>query len=552
MTKQQIHYNKPQIRSMIVNAPEEWAVWARGTGKTKGLIAPKSAQYLNMMPRCVGVFVGATFQQLLTRTLPPVIAGWEKLGYINGIHYTIGVKPSQKFRDQWRWQGPYHLPLNFEYFISWWNGAGIQLISQDRAGSSNGVSIDFIMGDEAKLLNEQRLKEELFPANRGIHRELVGNPHHHGKTFSTDMPVGTAGRWILNKQNEMDPTRLQAIITMQMKIYELQQLLEVTKRKADILKLQQNINNCMRIADVFRKNFVYYNEASVLDNIHALGIDYIKEEARSLSKFEFRTALMNQRPYKIEDGFYPSLDEEKHGYFSYDYHRIDKVGYNFDLLNKLDDCRKDGDIVSGKPLHIAMDYNRRIWPVVTGQPVKHGNNINELRVLSGTHVLYPKTLEDALDKWHNYYKAHDNKTLFFWFDHTALTETRQTIKVDIVTGLRKRGWHVVEMYFGKTVDQERRYTLNDDLLRENGKVNWYCRINRDNCKYLLLSMFQTLAEEKNKGFGKSKKTERDPKFPADEAPHYGDAWDTLVYGIVYSGLNYQERNTEYVGMEIRG
>jgi hypothetical protein len=116
------------------------------------------------------------------------------------------------------------LPFNYDYFISWYNGAGIQMISQDRAGSSNGVSIDWIMGDEAKLLHEKRLKEELFPANRGIYRELANNPHHHGKTFTTDMPVGTAGRWILQKDEDMDRKRLSAIITLQTKILSCKQL----------------------------------------------------------------------------------------------------------------------------------------------------------------------------------------------------------------------------------------------------------------------------------------------------------------------------------------
>jgi hypothetical protein len=103
-----LHFNIPQIRSMIVNAPEEWGVMARGTGKTKGIIAPKSAQYLDMMPRCVGVFVAATFQQLLTRTLPPVVAGWERMGYRHGVHFLIGSKPSAKWKETWNWQGPYH------------------------------------------------------------------------------------------------------------------------------------------------------------------------------------------------------------------------------------------------------------------------------------------------------------------------------------------------------------------------------------------------------------------------------------------------------------
>lgn len=551
MSQIPVHFNKPQIRSMIVNAPEEWGVMARGTGKTKGIIAPKSAQYLDMMPRCVGVFVAATFQQLLTRTLPPVVAGWERMGYKHGVHFLIGQKPSPKWRDMWNWQGPYHMPFNYEYFISWWNGAGVQMISQDRAGSSNGVSIDWIMGDEAKLLNEQRLKEELFPANRGIYRELAGNPHHHGKTFTTDMPVGTAGRWILKKEDEMDRKRLAAIITIQSKIYELQFPTPRQGRPSTVTAPRQ-IAEYQKVLDLLRRGFVYYHEATALDNIDALGIDYIKEEMRSLSRFEFSTSILNQKPYKVEDGFYPFLDEEKHGYFSYDYHLIEKIGYNFEKLQELNDCRKDGDLIKGEPLHIAFDFNRRIWPVVTGQPVKHGAGSMELRTLSGLHVLYPQTLDDVLELWSDYYKAHDCDVVYFWYDHTALGETRKPVRDDIVEGLRKRGWTVVEMYIGQQPLQDTRYRLGQDLLSENGKVNWQVRFNRDNCKYLLLSMFQTKAEEKLKGYGKNKNPERDPKFPAEEAPHFGDAFDTLWYGLVYSGLQYDHAKTDFLDFEIRG
>ena len=551
MQQTPVHFNIPQIRSMIVNAPEEWGVMARGTGKTKGIIAPKSIRYMDMMPRCVGVFVAATFQQLLTRTLPPVVAGWERLGYKHGVHFLIGQKPPQKWKDMWNWQGPYHLPFNYEYFISWWNGAGIQLISQDRAGSSNGVSIDWIMGDEAKLLHEKRLKEELFPANRGIYRELVNNPHHHGKTFTTDMPVGTAGRWILKKEEEMDRNRLAAIVTMQKRIYDLQQHANTTREVRLQESLMKQIGECEKVLNVFRKNFVYYHEATAIDNIHALGIDYIKEEMRSLSKFEFSTSIMNVRPYKIEDGFYPSLDEDKHGYFAYDYHQHENIGYNFELLQQLNDCRKDADLIKGEALHIALDYNRRIWPIVTAQPVAGATGTMEMRTLSAKHVLFPQSLDAALDVWSNYYKPHNNDVVYFWYDHTALTETRATIKSDIVDGLRKRGWVVIEMYIGKTLEHERRYGLADDLLREDGKVDWKVTFNRDNCKYLLLSMYQTMAEERHNGYGKNKKPERDAKFPAEEAPHFGDAWDTLMYGLVYSGMQYGNNKREFLDFQVR-
>lgn len=547
-----IHFNKAQIRSMIIDAPEEYDILARGTGKTKGIIAPKSARYLDAMPRAVGVFVGATFQQILTRTLPPLLAGWEMLGYYQNVHYTIGIKPPQKWRDQWRWVGPYHTPLNFDYFICWWNGAGVQLISQDRSGSSNGVSIDWIMGDEAKLLNEKRLKEELFPANRGLYKELADNPHHHGKTFTSDMPVGTSGRWLLDKANDMDPRKLQAIISLEMEKYELQQSLEFCLSGTITAQRMARIASINKLLNLIKRRFVYYHEASALMNIDALGIDYIKEEYRSLSRFEFKTAILNIRPVKVEDGFYPSLDEEKHGYFSYDYHQQENIGYNFELLSQLKDCRKDGDIIKGAALHIAIDYNRRIWPIVTAQPVIHPNGRKELRTLSGLDVLYPESIDKALELWSNYYKRHDSNVVYFWYDHTALNETRQPVRQDVVDGLTKLGWIVIEMYIGKTLNQDVRYTKADDLLRDDGKTEWFATFNRDNCKYLLLSMFQCKAIEKYKGYGKDKKPEHDLKFPAREAPHYSDAWDTLMTGLVYSGLSYDESRSERNEFEMRG
>lgn len=538
--KHRIHLNKPQLRSALINAPEEFAVLARGTGKTKGIIAPKSAQYLDMMPRCVGVFVGATFQQILTRTLPPVVAGWERMGYKHGIHFLIGQKPNPRWKEMWNWQGPYHMPFNYEYFISWWNGAGIQLISQDRAGSSNGVSIDFIMGDEAKLLNEKRLKEELFPANRGIYRDLVGNPHHHGKTFTTDMPVGTAGRWILNKREEMDPVRLQGIITLLIRKHEINAKLSQTRDQSLLHKYGKVLLEIDKALNVLRKNFIYYHEASALDNLDALGIDYIKEELRSLSRFEFLTAILNKRPYKLEDGFYPMLDEEKHGYFAYDYRHFSQAGYDFELLSKFDDCRKDNDVDKGSALHIALDFNRRIWPLVVGQPHRITAELYELRVLKGFHSLFPESLPHVLDQFAEYYKYHPKKVVYFWYDHTALGETRQQIRQDIVDGLRARGWTVVERYIGKAEDHVLKYKNIYNYLAENGTHPWQVRFNRDNCKYLLLSMYQAQAVETEGGFKKNKQTERDPKFPAEESTHYSDAFDTLLFGVCRSGLGYDD------------
>lgn len=344
----------------------------------------------------------------------------------------------------------------------------------------------------------------------------------------------------------MDKERLRAIVTVLMDVYQLNQMLSKSTSKKLTMDISKKLINCEKLLNLLRKNFVYYHEASALDNIDALGIDYVKEELRSLSKFEFSTAILNIKPIKLEDGYYPNLDEEKHGYFAYDYHHYDKIGYNFELLQSLRDCRKDADLIPGKALHIAVDYNRRIWPIVTAQ-VKG----NELRVLSELHELFPRGLDDMLNKWDAYYKPHDHKVVFFWYDHTALGETRKPLRDEIVEGLVSRGWVVVERYIGKALDHTVKYNLVMDLLAENGKYPWLVRMNRDNCKYVFLSMYQAQAIEKESGFKKNKQTERDPKFPAEESTHISDAVDTLFYGVCISGLSIEEDNKEYAGIEFR-
>lgn len=533
-----IHANPPQLKSMIVRAPFEWDILGRGTGKSEVILAEKSVYLMESMPRSRGVFVASTFTQLLTRTLPPIISGWERMGYIQDKHFFVGKKPPEEWRKKFNWKGPFKAPLNFDYFISWWNGSGIQLISQDRAGSSNGMSVDWIMGDEVKLLNKERLEQELFPANRGLCLDFANNPHHHGMTFTTDMPKGTAGRWILEKEQLMDKKKVAAVITLATKKYQFQQELKSCKVKSHINKIGNYIIELDKAMNMLRKGLVLYQEASSLENIHALGIDYIHDLMRNLPAFEFRTAILNQRPYKLEDGFYPTLDEEKHGYFSYDYHHtFEKHGYNFDVLSHINDCRRDGDIDSSKPLHIAIDYNRRIWPIVTGQP--HKGEINELRILSGKHELFPKGYRDALNTWSDYYKPHPKKIVYFWYDHTALNGEDEPMKEKIVKHLRSLGWVVIEKYIGKTTNQDYRYTEFHDILSET-RYPWKVRMNRDNCDKLLLSLFQSQAKEKEKGYGKNKSTERDKNFPADESTHYSDAFDTLVIGIIKSGLTIED------------
>ncbi len=527
---------------MLVGAPNEYAVMGRGTGKTEGILSKKTERYLHSMPRGAGVCLGRTFVQILTRTLPGLIYGWEKAGYQMDKHYVIGKRPPAKWLKAWNWKGPLRPPLNYEYFISWWNGGGIHLVSQDRAGSSNGITIDWLFGDEAKLLNREKLTRELLPANRGIVHDFKDNPYHHGMTFTTDMPIGTSGRWILDMEKEMDKARVTEILQLQLVRYKLVEMGHAKTTKMFHQELGKQISviddeiRLLRMGDKSKSEakLLYYHEASALENIHALGFEYIKEQMRDTSLFEFDTQILNKRPLRLEDGFYPDLVEEIHGYFSYDYSYIDKIGYDFDRL-KLKDCRRDADVDPDQPLHIALDSNRSIHPLVVAQ-VKE----REIRQLNGLHVLYPLKLNNVLKTFVEYYRFHRTKRIIYWYDHTMVGEQRNDrICDEVVAYLEKEGWSVQQCYIGKASPHEARYRMWGHLLKETGKYKQVFRYNRDNCESLALSMYQTQAERRKDGFGKDKSTERDTKFPQEQAPHYSEAEDMLVYGLLESGIDYQ-------------
>lgn len=531
MITEKKHFNKPQLRSLAIDAPTEYFVAGRGTGKTVGVLARKSAhRYFGTMPRSTGVILNSTYTQAFSRTLTELVRGWQMLGYQEDVHFIVGKRPPEKWKKMWNWVPPFAPPQDYKYVISWWNGAVAKMVSQERAGSSNGITIDWIIGDELKYINEEKLKSDLLPANRGIIPAFADNPYHHGQTYTTDMPVGTGGRWILNMAEKMDKGKVNRILEVQSAKYQLKNFLKncvdeklTTELKKQIIVLDEELND-------LRKGLVYYHEASTLDNIHAFGLEPLKIQIRDSSIFLFDTQILNLKPTRLEDGFYPDFDEEVHGYFAENESYFDNLEY--DPFNVQLDCRKDKDLISSAPLHMAMDYNRRIHPISVGQVTP-----TEIRSIKGIHALYPEKLKQAVDKFCEYYRQHKRKFVYFWYDHTAVGDMYETRMCDdVIAILRKNGWIVQEMYIGQQPGHEERYRMWGDLLTDSGKYKYSYKINRECCDKLILSKTLAEAEQRKDGFGKSKKTEHDPNFPAEESTHYSDAEDTWVFGVLESGL----------------
>lgn len=534
----QIWLNKPQKLSRLIQAKEEYGVWGRATGKTDEPIANRSQHAANVMPRGTTGVVAETYAQLLDRTLPPLFKAWEKFGYRRGIHYWVRERPDKRFKIA----DPIYKALDPQHYIYWWNGHVFYMISQDRSGLANAKSLDAVVADEVKFLDFQQYSEEVAPANRG-NDELFGHfAEHHMVTMYTDMPTKQSGKWILEKAKLVDHDLVAQVITLQIEYNKMvQEYNHERTTKPRKIYLARKIRDYYVALNELRRGsggaddpgLLWYSEASTLENIQILGVKKINQWMRELKEHVFDQSILNLQNVSIPNGFFHMLDQEYHGYTSYNYNYIDSMGlYLPDGL--VQDCRKDGDLIKGKPLEIALDFNAAIKSLVAGQDKERFSAALKAFFVLGEDG---KILDDLVDDFNNYYLHHriSCNVVNFHYDNTAMVtdSTRLDTLADVVAKrLIKHGWDVRRNYIGQQPEHDTRYRLWEAVLAEKDPRFKPARFNRDNCAQLLISMTQTAVIKIGNKHKKVKTSERKGSgVRPQDAPHLGDAWETMYIGM---------------------
>lgn len=528
--RNKVYYNPGQQDAMFVGANREYIVGSRRFGKSDGVISPRIVRNVNAMPRSAGAFVGATYQQLLTRTLPATFAALSRIGYRRNVHYYVGRKAPQSAN----FKTPYLDPFSYDHVIHWYNGSIQHLISQDRPGTSNSLTLDYVMGDEAKLLNYDKLKDETFPANGGTTRYFGDCPWHHGHVFCTDMPTNKAGEWILGKREEMDVALIDIIketileIQLTKRAIRDQQLRGIAPTTYQLRKLRENT----RDLDQFRKEAVYYREYSAIENIELLGEKYIADMKRDLPPLLFQMAILTKRVRKIENGFYPALNEKIHYYDSYDNSYLDSLDYNLQKAQAID-SRQDGDLSKDVPMVIAFDANAAINSLVVSQAKDRMH-----RTLKSFFVKTPRKLTELCNDFADYYFYHPNKDVVFYYDSTFVHQDAsraETYAEEIERILRGRGWNVQGVHIGNPMRHDRKHTEIDKALK--GQPEYLLpQFNRNNTEYLIIAMEQTGIKIDRNGYQKDKSAEKlldSPANPDETKTHITDAWDTNWIGCQF-------------------
>lgn len=513
-----IYFTNPQLEFRYTAAHTSICVAGRRFGKTHGIIAPWLLRNIQYMPRSGGGIIGSTFQQMLTRTLPGTLRALADMGFQRDVHYVVNKKPSENMN----FRAPIIKPVSYDHTISWYNGSINYLISQDVQGSSNSLTLQYIMGDEAKFLDFDKLKDETFPANGGFKGQWKDSPWLNSVLFVSDMPTSKKGSWFLNYKDKCDPELINAIHLLLSEIHRLKQQPSNTytarKIKEYSLKLAQ-----------FRSVATYYREWSSIENIELLGRKYIAQMKRDLPPLVFMTSIMCIRPGKLKDGFYPALSERRHYYSAYDNSYLTNLDYNLDKAAD-QDCRQDGDLDLERPICIAFDYNANINWLVAGQPA--GIKLN---VLKSFYVKYQRKLRELVDDFCNYYRHHHTREVVYYFDNTALGSNYAVSDDDFASVICHQfeinGWHVTRVHIGNPLKHREKYIILDQAMK--GQRYLLPQINQPNNEALTIALEHTGVKVGSRGFEKDKSGEKLAETEEDMLEYRTDgtdAFDTLLVG----------------------
>ncbi len=534
MAEKKVYFNKPQRLTQLIGANTTVIVAGRRTGKTDSIAAPFVLRNMQRMPGSTGGIVVPTFKHGLTNTIPGLLAAWKRWGFIEGLHYVVGRKPPKSFRQ------PIIDPKDYEHVISFYNGSVAVIISQDRPGSSNSLTLSWLLVDEAKFIDYAKLKDETLPANGGIKSYFGKHSYNHSIMILSDMPQTQKGSWFLHYRDKMD---VELIKTIEATVYEIWRTKERIRAlnasgkpvppylKGYLRRLDRDLNKMRSVA-------VYYREYSSIENLQLLGENYIKQMKRDLTPLTFQTSILCQRIGIAKDGFYSSM-REGHKYNASDHEYLDShfpmssiytddkiLNSSFSILNS----RGDADIDPTAPICIGMDYNANINWIVAGQP--SGRRLN---IVKSFYVKFERKIPAVVEDFCKYYAQHRNKTVVYYYDATALGSNyavnEQDFRWVVIHEFERHGWQVEAVYIGNPMRHDEKYLLINQGFA--GKQRLMPFFNRQNNDDLILAVQAAGVSRGRNGFRKDKGGEKLAETEEDLLEHRTDgtdAFDTLYIG----------------------
>lgn len=248
--------------------------------------------------------------------------------------------------------------------------------------------------------------------------------------------------------------------------------------------------------------------ASARDNVVVLGEEWFRIQKQTSSHLDYLIEVENVRLKKLPDGFYHRLDEKKHEY------RPIK-----DFTGRMLDVRAD------ELLEASFDFKGKFNCCSVWQEQEFTE-----RCVRQFFVKDAKKINGLVDDICLHFKDHRFKYIRLWGEPRGRDDN--SIDEDIFTLIsnrfKKNGW-VVEIMVPKgrqTKRHKERFNFMEIIMDEEDYRLPKIRFNAEACENVIISMQGT---DINPDYTKNKSAEKDPNFPQENAPHFGDTVDYYLY-----------------------
>lgn len=457
--------------------------WARGTGKST-ILGWFIKEACIQMPRATGIVVGATYMQILSRTLPSTKEGLAMVGLFEDIDYVVG-----RCGKSLGYEMPFQAPSRWDNVIHFSNGFILILVSLDIPDAGRGINSSFVIGDEAALLDAERLFNNVQTTNRSTCGGLYEDkPLCNAEIYASSVAMTMKGEWFTNME-------------------------KVAREKP------------------YKVAFI---SADALANRHNLSRDwFLRMQEKAPTRTHFLAEIMNVRPKKVGKSFYPQLDPKKHYYRdSFDNDYLKAIGVK---AKKRDfNCKQDIDLMRSKPLIVTIDWGNIITMTVSQDQGER------YRVLKTFFVETPKIIDDLIDEeFAPYYedKKKTNNVIEFYQDRNGNNRqpnSRLTFAQQAEAAFKRNGWKVVQKVRKgqENPPHNDKYIVINFLLRYGGRDGLpVVEINEDNCGDLIISLENAPAKDGSKPntIEKDKSSEKSKTLPQQHATHFSDTFDIPLY-----------------------
>jgi hypothetical protein len=489
MAKKIVNLNAPQysvVQALLLAIKYLFLEWARGTGKSTilGWVVKEAARQL---PRATGILVGQTYMQMLSRTLPSTKEGLEMFGFYEGIDYVVG-----RHGKKLGFEMPYQSPSKWDNVIHFRNGFILVLVSLDNPNSGRGLNSYIVIGDEAALLDPERLFNNVQTTNRAKKVWFEKSPLLNAEIFASSTPMTKKGKWF-------------------------------TAIEKHIIDAKKGISNKIK-----NPNEWAFSKANAFSNAHNLTKGWFERmKANAPSLTHYNAEILNIRPKFVLESFYPSLDPSIHYYENYNNTYLETLGVK---ANKGSfNCKQDADLKKSKPLIIELD-----WGVFNSMVISQDDG-KDWNFLKSLWVKNPKILDDLIDdEFAPYYSSHGKKVIHLYYDRNGnarQANSKLTLAQQAIAGFKRNGWKVIEKT-PPTLDppHNEKFIVVNYLLKYGGTQGLpNMRINMHNAYDLTVSLEDAPAKEGSKGIQKDKSSERSKTIPQEHATHLSDAFDLAPY-----------------------